>query len=413
MALEDYLTYDGGEVINVARTFYRAQALGIPLRIKASRISALFDALNGGSEYSNASETPWYESGFPASEEFAGILPVSIQGLGDSTRQSSPTEYITDGGHTGLVRNSTASLVFSVVIVASTDRGADFGKRWLDKVLGHKNPGVFCSGAPIEYLRSAPHDRVPDLVHMNDVALTRGLSVTNKRRGSCQTFWWVQWTMTAGDPYEYGVAAPRVTSIGGAAASGPGVIDQGTLNLTQASCPAFDYSPIYDPLYPALVPSPTAPNFLPAGWGITNGMTFQRKWARITPVQPANLMAVPIVKITSTTEARMVRVSIWPGSSLTNDQCDPLFSAVLSYLPASLPVYLDAEQKASYAWDGASGAVRRTDSLVYSPTARPVQWTSFNDPNGMLVTIDFMAKTGGYQGDGNVRASLSLVPRTD
>lgn len=623
MAYDGWIEYNGTELVNLSRTAQLAEVLGIDtVWTSPSSVQWIEDERGGVDPYNDITEAPWYDPGYPGSVEFAGIVPLAFTGLDDSTLESAPIEYITDGGHSGKPRNSTLSLVANVAIVASTDRGAEYGLRWLNRVLRDSGPRVFCSGADLRYYRwsggGAP------IVHRRDVRLTRGTVVTRKRVTDCASTWLATFTMTAADPYEYGERVDLVANLGGpiptdapplrvnladrpnvadgagwdaqvgtnttksletvspirgsvsakftytgaaspigsvfrispasgalrwnvtpgkwvsvsfdarvstgtgtrvvqaemgfystpvAGATSDGVaffdtfdanvpkrigailqvpgdapymeltgflgrIDAGTIGtgettvldgliieehdsdpgslpsyfdgdsadgggfgydwngtpgmstsfqydlssvtypygstaLVEQSCPVYDYSPVYDPAFPALVPSPTAPNLLPEGWDIFDGMTFDRFWVSIPSVEPSLMNVVPIFTLTSDVDARMVRVSIWPSTADPSDQCDPLFSAVVSYLPAGYNFIIDGEQKASYVWDGLSPAVRRTDSLVYSPSADPVQWTAFTDPTGFLVTVDIFSDSSGVEGDGSVRVSLALVPKSD
>jgi hypothetical protein len=411
MARDEWFNYNGKELVNLSRTAQLAEALNIStLWVQQSAVQWVEDAL-GGSGYNDIAQAPWYDAGYAASTEFAGIVPLEVRGLDDSTLESTPVEYITDGGHSGKPRNTTLSIVWNVAIIASTDRGAEYGKRWLDRRLRDSGSNVFCSGADLDYFRAM--DGTPEKVHRRDVRLTRGTSVTRKRRNECSSVWLVTFTMTAADPYEYGQAISFITALGGTTATGPKVASQGGSDLTQIDCPVFDYTPVYDPLYPALVPSPTAPDFLPDGWTIATGQGFRRKYAVLNVAEPSDLLVVPLVKLHSTTEARMLRVAVWKNSDGATDQCDPLWAVVVSYLPPDVDFYIDGEEHAAYLWDGASPNVRRTDSLIYSPNAEPVEWTAFNDPTGLIVTLDTFAKTGGYEGDGNVRLSLSLTAKSD
>jgi hypothetical protein len=119
----------------------------------------------------------------------------------------------------------------------------------------------------------------------------------------------------------------------------------------------------------------------------------------------------------------MVRVSLWPATANEADQCDPIWSVVVTYLPGEQEFTIDGEQKVSYVWNGVSPGVSRADSLVYGPDAEPVDWTAFNDADGLLFTLDLM-DGGGSDGvtsadlgsDGvlaDVKASLALVPKSD
>jgi hypothetical protein len=617
MAYDGWLEYNGVEVVNLSRTAQLAQALGIDTVWTTPESVAWIQTALGGSLYNDISEAPWYDPGYPASTEFAGIVPLSFPGLDDSTMESTPVEYITDGGHSGKPRNATLPIVANVAIIASTDRGADFGKRWMDRVFRSSSDNrVFCSGADLRYFRWEGVDS--PIAHRRDVRQTRGSSVTRKRRTDCSATWTVTFTLTAADPFEYSEAFPMLVGLGGGApyvgqithtnlADEPNVVSgdrwslagatgwtasldsvtpirgtvsrrttvvdtgsgiagalsllgpggtlswsvvpgayfssymdvrvgvadciahldvdfrdgsnvsvggttlgfanltatvpsrfggsalvpstavsavlsiqvddfsgtsvgqtvtydglvvelrstndglatyfdgdtapvgdkvyqwlgspgvsqsieavgslvpaNGSVALVQTTCPVYDYTPVYDPLYPALVPAPTPPDFYPNGWDIEDGMTFTRFWAEVDSIEPTYLDVVPVITLSSSTEARMVRIGIWSGDSDPSDQCgDLLFGAVVTYLPAGVDFIIDGEQKASYVWDGVSTAVRRTDSLVYSFDAKPVDWAKFTDPESLLITLDIFSDSSGIEGDGEVRAALSLVQKSD
>lgn len=416
MSYDGYFEFNGSELVNLSRTAQLAESLNIyTLWVKASNVAWIQTAL-GGSGYASIANAPWYDAAYPASQEFAGLVPLSVAGLDDSSLESTPIEYITDGGHSGKPRNATQPLVWSVAIIASTERGAEYGKRWLDRRLRDSDSRPFCSGAELEYFRTSvsPYE----LVHRRDVRLTRGTSVTRKRKNSCSSVWMVTFTMTAADPFEYGEPQSQiVTNMGsGGTVTGPGVASSGVVDLEEEHCPVYDYTPIYDPDYPALVVPPTPPNFLPDGWPIEEGMLFRRYWVRLQPVDPVQTSVVPYIRLSATSPARGVRFSVFPYDNDPTDLCGALFTAINTYLPEDLPFYIDGEAQAVYAWDGFSPAVRRSDSLVYGIDAAPLGWSSFNDPDGLLVALDVFFTTDsdpGLQGEGSVRATLSLVAKSD
>lgn len=414
MATDRWLEYNGAELVNLSRTAQLTQTLGIDtVWVTPESVQWVEDAL-GGVGYEDITTAPWYDAGYEASAEFAGIVPLSLAGLDDSTLESTTIEYTTNGGNSGAARSKTLTMPANFVIIASTDRGADFGKRWLDRLLRNTASNGRCSGADLTYFRFIQREGepVPPQAHRREVGLTRGTSVTRKRSTDCSTLWWVTFTLTADDPFEYGEPVEQFSELGGVV-TGPGVEDSGSVVLTQQSCPVYNYQPIYDPLYPALVAPPSVPDFYPAGWNIYDGMTFERFWTTLTPVEPSSLNLVPVITLSSITEARMVRVSVWPGLTEVDEQCDPLFSIVVGYLPPDVDFVIDGEQQASYVWDGISPIVRRADSLVYGPDATPVDWTAFNDPDGLLVALDIFSESGVYEGGGDVRVAMSLVPKSD
>lgn len=555
-------------MVNLSRTVQLAQTLGIPSVWTTPESVQWVQTALGGSGYASIVNAPWYDPGVPASAEFAGLVPLAFPGLDDSTREASTIEYITDGGNSSKPRNKTLSIVASAVLVASSDRGADFGRRWLDRMLAGGASQTFCSGSELRYFQYEPSEGAsnPPQVHRRDVTTTKAVSVTKKWRGDCSSLWTIQFTWTANDPFEYGepiqqfyglgsdlpttlknlnanpaptsltgytggnaaislasgylrvtantgntdsyagvstggllnfgmvggktytvsaesggfvagtgpatgtarrvvifyrtgagaytqVVSPAVTGSGqrvsvtftppggtteilvrfyfgystsgyqewrnitvteGTVAAVPAGTSRGNLTMTEVSCPEYDYSPIYDPLYPALVPPPSVPNFYPDGWDIADGDSFKRYWIRLAAVEPSALALVPDVTFTSDVDARMVRFTVWPSAAATSATCGWLWSIILTYEPASQQFVVDGEQQASYVWDGVSPLVRRSDSLVYAPGAVPVDWLAFNDPAGLLVSVDTFAKAGGgYEGDGTLKAALALIPKSD
>lgn len=409
MAYDGWMTFNGVEVFNVARVAQLAGPLGIDtVWITPEQTQWIQDEL-AGIDYDEVSSAPWYDAGFPASGEFGGVMPLSVPGLDDSTGQRDVTEYVTDGGHAGIRRNATLPLVVSAAIVASTERGAEYGLRWLTRTLTETGATTFCAGADLRYFRYAASGG--GVAHRRDVSLTRSPSVTRKRVTDCSSTWLVTFTLTAADSFEYSEPFPQIELLGGAV-EGPGLHTSGSLTLIEEECPVYNYTPLYDPLYPALVPAPVVPDFLPNGWGIFPGMTFDRFWARLNPFEPSHLNTVPLITLTTDDTARMVRVSVWDGGSPTNNQCGPLFSAVVSYLPPGFQFIIDGEQGAAYVWDGFSPVVRRAESLLYAPDGNPVEWTAFNHPAGLLVTLDIFNDSDLGDGD-SVRASLALIQKSD
>lgn len=396
MGYEGWVDYDGTEVVNHSRTVQLARAMGITtVVIPPSRV-AWIDGLAGGPAYSQIANAPWYDPGVPASAEFAGLVVMRIDGLDDSSGQSSAIEYVTDGGHSGKMRHSTQSLVFDARIVAKTERGAEFGKRWIARTLSQRKGGVFCAGADLTYFRLASVSG-NEKVHRRDVRLTRSLVVSKKIRRACSAVWWTTFTMTDADGFEYGEEVPKITSLGAdTGPTGPGVIASGSLAGTYQSCPPSAYTPVYDPQFPAMVSAPTAPDFFPTGWALTEGQPFKRKWARISVVEPDDLRTVPILKLRSTEEARMVRLSIFDSMAAVDEQCGALWSVIVTYLPANVDFYIDGEAKAAYTYDGFSDFVQRADSLVYGPSAEPLRWDTLSDPANYLVALDTFTVPGVY-----------------
>lgn len=427
MAFQGWVTFGDSEIANVSRTVQLARAMGISsVRLPETTVDWIENAFTPAPpDYGMIENAPWYDAAVPASAEFAGIIPLSISGLDDSTLASQTTEYVTNGGNSSRPRHSTLPLVWDVVLVASSEEGADYGLRWLKHRLSTPDfGGPSCAGPALRYFAHDQKDsaETPPIMHRNRVRLTRGLSVARRRSMGCGVLVFGTFTMTASDPFEYGEQIPWAAGIGGTAA-GDGVEDSGTVVLTEQPCPVYDYSPIYDPLFPALVAPPAPPMLRPLGWGIEPGMNFQRHWVELKPVVPEGLSLAPVVLLSSDTEARMVRVSLFEidGSvpDAYNDLCGAVWTTTVTYLPVDYDLVVDGEANLTYAWDGANS--RLATSLAYSGDARPMDWVTVNGEGnspgkGFLIALDLFESdttTSGYEGDGDVRAALAFVPKSD
>lgn len=424
MAWDGWVKFGGTELFNVYRTARLAEDIGIDtVWLTSDDLLWIQDAgVDGGVDYTDITQAPWYDAGTPASAEFAGVLPLTMQGLDDSTRQSTPIEYITDGGNSGKSRNTTLSIVVSAAVIASTERGAEYGLRWLNRLLrGGSDTGssTFCAGVDLTYFRyDGSASDTPPIAHRRDVRLTRGTSVTRKRVTDCSSTWMVTFTLLAADPYEYSEPKRMLDYMDhdeNAVGDPYGVVlDAGNTVLTEETCPVYDYTPIYDPRYPALVPAPTAPNLEPAGWTIVDGMTFERAWCTLPALEPSGLNVVPVLNLTTDVEARMVRLSLWVPGTDPSEQCEGLlYSVIVSYLPVGQQFIIDGEQQAAYVWDGASPNVRRADSLIYSEDASPALWPAFPFEQGTMLTMDLFGDSDGYEGSEMTKVYLSLVQKSD
>lgn len=415
MAYDGWMTFNGVELFNLGRTTVLAEGLGIEAVWSRSADSAWVEAWQApGLPYSDITAAPWYRATHPASAEFAGVIPLGVSGLEDSSAEATASEYLTNGGNPGRTRRATKSLVFSAALVASSERGAEYGRRWLTRVL--RGSGDGCVGDELHYLPFAGWGAVDSVKHRRNVKLSRGVSVTKRRSTSgCSFVWTVTFTMTVGDPFEYGESIPAIEVLGvNSGVAGPLLLADGMLALVEQGCPTYDYSPLTDPDHPALVPSPSVPDLVPAGWGIESGMTFDRVWAVIdTATVPESVLSV---KVEAPSAARSVRLSVWSETMDETDQCDPLFSAVLTYIPPAMPLYLDGEREAVFVWDGASPQVRRADGLAFSSDQSPVRWPLLPESSSLLVTLDIFSESGGSGGDmagAGVSVEINFIPRSE
>lgn len=408
MAYDGYMLYDDVEIINLRRTALLSMELGVDsVRVTPESVSWI-EPDTSDSVLGQVSNAPWYSAYDDASMEFAGIIPLSVVGLDDSSLTSTTTEYITDGGKTGTGRNATLPVVFSLALVALTARGVGYGRAWLEGVLRDGARG--CAGEVLRYVthEEADWDDPEVWKHRNDVRVTRGISTTRKRANPCSHIHIITFTMTAGDPFEYGDREEWVTNLRPfGAVNGPAGLPNPVVISNQVEnnelCPVYDYSPIYNPAYPALVPSPTAPNEFPLGWSVFRpgletlddpSRHFHRRGIRTRAPSASVSGRVPVLRFTSDSDKTGVRFSIWPGGAEDDIKCGPLWSVSLPYLPGGDPLWIDGETQSVYVVEP-GGVVRRADTLVFdTDTAGPIRWKTLREPRenalSYFFTLDYL-----------------------
>lgn len=154
MVWNGYFTLDEVEIINASRT--ESYAGNQPWFRAAYDNDVLRHLLD--EEYDDVTTAPWYDPDVPFSDEFYGVYPLGVTGLDDSTATSTVVESTLDGGNVGRLRNATRPVVFSLVILAASERGAEYGMRWLRRALnnicGPLKPG--CTGGTLSFLSSPP-----------------------------------------------------------------------------------------------------------------------------------------------------------------------------------------------------------------------------------------------------------------
>lgn len=445
MNLGSELWDSSGEIINLARTTALAEQMGLeavwtPFRT-VEWINQDADPNYDGSDAIEG--TPWFAEGQEASREFAGLVPLSLLGLEDSTYESTPVEFITDGGHTGKGRATTLPIVFSVMLVGSSERGVEYGLRWLRKTLKRGSAGnaALCTGESLYYLRYASPNA--PRVHRNNVKLTRPVTVTRKRNSGCTWSVTVTFTLTAGDPYEYGEPAEVIDSMGFVSlpeeedlepdiemspTDGVALTGSGAHAMEELPCAGYDYTPVYDPLFPALVEPPAVPDFYPDGWNMTYGAEVARAYAVFTvPYDVRDMVVVPRITINSDAPVRGARVAIVSSDIVSSDAetdtalCDPLFLAAMTYTGSSYDygssvrttTVLDGEHGWAYIENSDTGVLRRADSLVFSSEGAPVRWTDFDAGDSLILVLDLFGDDYALESRGSdLRISLSLTPKS-
>lgn len=138
MPLLDYVTLGGVELANHVRLAQYLSTVGSPLTVSGPCVCPTLTAeMLGDLPYTNPAddEAPWYDPDVPDSEEFAGVLLLSIDGLDSYPVKRSVTNAITGGGSIGPARVLPRELTFTVVLLGATCCGVEYGLHWLSEML--------------------------------------------------------------------------------------------------------------------------------------------------------------------------------------------------------------------------------------------------------------------------------------
>lgn len=440
MAFDGYFVFDGSEVINVARTEQYAKNLGATWLRPQYNNDSLGYMLGDGLRYTTPllDDAPWVDGDLNESLDFLGLYPLGIEGLESATRTATVFEGIGNGGVVRNIRHSTKTSVFSGAILAMSEAGAEYGLRWLKQVLngapcGGGTNGVECSGADLCYLSAAPNMEVPTenepefsgpayneglygdglygfgltpetcltpyLRTLRNVTVTQGPLVTAKRSLSDgSAVWTVSFTMVAGKPYEFGASVPIIEGFLADETMPPwapgiegGLYTSSPYAVVEASCPTPVYSPVYDPLCPAMIPPP-GPASVAMGCFPSPSNWFRRHITIPEQYIPLWGDVVPRIEIHVDQEAvRGLRLRFYADPDNTGDpNIDPCAfcgDILFSYIPPNCTLVFDAVDQEVYIQQQGHGR-RRADSLVFKTDGTPFDWPVLSCGSAYIVTFD-------------------------
>lgn len=164
MASNIWAALGGNEIINATRVEQYARSAGMHWLKPVYENAYLPLMLGDGDRYTTPLQdnAPWVDPDNPYSWEFLGVYPVEITGLEDSTRTAELIQYTTDGGSVGRIRHATKPVVFNVLLVATSEAGAEYGFQWLKQVTLNGPCGDSYFGGDLCYLSSNPMLDIPD-----------------------------------------------------------------------------------------------------------------------------------------------------------------------------------------------------------------------------------------------------------
>ncbi|WP_030672509.1 hypothetical protein [Streptomyces sp. NRRL B-1347] len=166
MALLDYITLGGVEIANAARlaAYLDAESVGSPLSsfTPCSCPTITAESL-GDLPYTTPAEdeAPWYDPDLPVSEDFAGLLVLSIEGLDEYPVRRAVTNAVTGGGVLGPARVLPRTMVVTGILLGRTCCGVEYGLHWLSEAL-QGCAGNECDGDCMELLSCCPDEELSE-----------------------------------------------------------------------------------------------------------------------------------------------------------------------------------------------------------------------------------------------------------
>jgi hypothetical protein len=282
VAWSGYFTYGGTEIINTSRTEAYARNAAIGWFKPVYRNEAL--PLILGETYTSPlqDDAPWTDPDELNSYDFLGAYPLDVTGIESSTATATVVESTREGGVVQAPRAGTKTVVFSAVLVGTSECAVEYGMRWLKVVLNGcgcltRHPGT-CGGQDLTYLSCEP---AVDL---------------NFTSGSSQTF---ERTVVDGG----NAAAPGATPVNGGTASAPGgqLINGGGAEIqgttTVAGSPTFDLTECFDPYVRTLHKSTTitGPTVIQKAQTTNGGAAWIVEWSVVAGDPNEYGAEVPIV----------------------------------------------------------------------------------------------------------------------
>lgn len=306
-------------------------------------------------------DCPWYDPLDSASAEFAGVWPMSVEGLETTPLDRDVIEGALVGGSFGVDRTPPREIRFEAVVVGRTPAGLRYGLEWLGSALrgsacrDDEGPRrlLFLDSAPafeallepgeVARLGNAQSRMLVDVVQTKALTIEEAFGPwTPEGRGATAAR--VSFELTAGVPY---IWRTPVNLLAGLALSkgvaktlqfenvGPGGVlaacgNQETYLVDPQSAPLV------------AVPRPVSPN---AAVGMQPLLSLRSTWLLEAGRLPIWSETVPSVTIrTGAKDERAIRVQ-WVKGLVTAEKdirCETVGEALVGYIPANSRFTLDA-----------------------------------------------------------------------
>lgn len=196
MPMQEYLSLGGVEIANHVRLSAYLKSVGSPLDSVSACVCPTLTAemLGDDADYVDPAtdDAPWYDPDVPESEEFAGLLVLSIDGLDDYPVRRTVTNAITGGGVIGPARILPRTITVTGLLLGATCCGVEYGLHWLAEALTGCT-GTSCEGDCMTLFACCPDEEMTTECFneqhrrtLRRVALVEGPNVVARSGDGCQ-----------------------------------------------------------------------------------------------------------------------------------------------------------------------------------------------------------------------------------
>lgn len=393
-----YLTLDGTEVLNGARTKKYVGALLPGVEVKCD-FTGLSTAL-GGAGYTTpaADAAPWYVSTQAPTGRFYGFMPLGLVGADDSTRELQVTELTGDGAVHSLPRHASREIQVKTLAIAADKEALYAGIAWLKDVCDNGcadssgvNSGIHCLDRTATFFSALPVSQTATqaLRSFYRVEVIQSPVITKEWVSINGAMASVEFILRAGVPWPF-TEPTRV-----------GTLTMDTSPTTQTDAAGEDCSaatdPYYgfvnDPYFTAISKPPAPPNIKPP-----NILTVS-SWKRKVLALPVDMTrragkAVPVIRVlTGTNDLQQVRIRFYETTGPLSG-CGYSGEFMISYAPVNSSLMIDGirQEITVLLEDG-----RRVPAghLVYGADGKPFMWADLDCHKDYTMTVDMMTGNTG------------------
>jgi hypothetical protein len=219
--------YDAGAPTFAAFAYFVSSLVGFnphtwPDSFSIATITWLWERTVTSDGYTTpiADNAPWYDPLVPESALFAGVLPVSVEGLDANPVTREVTRLVGGGAALGALTFTERETTFQVELIGASCCAVAYGLKWLTAVLNRRCGGERCARSDLTFLSCCPDSLsgcAPDIDEyrstvrkVTNLGLLSGPTVVERRGGGCGSCGCnatlvVEFTLVAGNPGVFGV----------------------------------------------------------------------------------------------------------------------------------------------------------------------------------------------------------------